>query len=326
MVSRATTVQIVKALVSLGLLVLLAFHIDWRQFLDLLGTARLAWLAAATLLMALERVVAVLKWDVLLVAKGTKVPFWPLMRITLIGNFWGLLLPSSLSIDVVRGYELYRHTSRGALSASSVLVDRILGLFSLLLLCLVGMLFHPSWVGSPALRIFLLGVTCAAVAFVVVLQLETIPRWVERRWPAAAGHSFARKLLAAHRALLEYKRYPRALAGCFLGSILLQIVRVLTVYALALTFAVDVPLLYIFILVPVSMFLVMIPITIFSGLGIREVSFVALFAAAGLSKTDAFAISFTNSVLVNLVSMLGGLAYLFHRSAGLPPAPEATSR
>ena len=322
MISRSTAVQLVKALVSAGLLFFVASHIDWPQLLELLRTARPGWLGAAVLLMGAERVVAVIKWDILLVAKGTKVPFWPLMRITLMGNFAGLFLPSSLSIDVVRGYELYRHTARGALSASSVLVDRILGLFSLLMICLVGMLFHGSWTASPAPRIFLIAATVAAAAPVFVLQLESVPRWVERRWPAASRHPLANKALAAHRAFLDYKRYPRALAACFIGSVLLQIVRVLTVYALALTFSVDAPLLLIFVIVPVSMLLVMIPITI-GGLGVREASFVALFAAAGMSKTDAFAVSFANSVLANLVSMLGGLAYLFHRSAAVPAPPTS---
>ena len=68
------------------------------------------------------------------------------------------------------------------------------------------------------------------------------------------------------------------------------------------------------------MLVIMIPISI-GGLGLREGTFVAFFTLVGMSMNDAVIISFINSFLDTLNTLVfGGGGYLFHKS----PSNEQT--
>ena len=57
----------------------------------------------------------------------------------------------------------------------------------------------------------------------------------------------------------------------------------------------------------------MVPISI-GGLGVREGSFTALFSLVNIPFNEAVAISATNSIMVTIFGLLGGLVYLFYRN------------
>jgi len=62
------------------------------------------------------------------------------------------------------------------------------------------------------------------------------------------------------------------------------------------------------------MLVIMIPISV-GGLGLREGTFVAFFTLVGMSMNDAVIISFINSFLDTLNTLiLGGGGYLFYKA------------
>ena len=66
--------------------------------------------AVTLLLVTIERALFADKWKVLLAAKDIKIPFWNMLRIYYISNFFGIFLPSSVSVDVIRAYYLKKDT------------------------------------------------------------------------------------------------------------------------------------------------------------------------------------------------------------------------
>ena len=69
------------------------------------------------------------------------------------------------------------------------------------------------------------------------------------------------------------------------------------------------PLLPFFLFYPLVIMAIMLPVSL-GGIGMRENAFVALFSAAGLmTVADAFAVSFTMTVLVALTSLPGAAFY-----------------
>ncbi len=314
MISRASVMHMVRLVLSFCLFGLALSQVDWREVESVLQRIDNTWLAVHVSVLLLERVVFTYKWHILLVVKNVVLPLWSLLVITLIGKFWGLFLPSSVGVDIVRGYYLYRKTASGAIAASSVLIDKVLALWALLLMGCFGLLFYGAILEGLKIGVYLAAVLLLTGALLYSLQREDMVMFLEKRLARLLGSSLSRKVLNVYHSFLEYRRFRSTLWLSFALSILLQLVRVLGVYTMALALDIQIPAIYYFVLIPVSMILIMLPISI-GGFGLREGIFVALFALAGMSTTDAFALGFALSITDLFVSLLGGVVYLIERPA-----------
>ncbi len=312
--SRASVMQIVRLGLSLCLFGFVLSQIDWRGVQTLLYGIDYIWLAVHVMVLLLERVVFTYKWHILLVVKNVVLPLWSLLVITLIGKFWGLFLPSSIGVDVVRGYYLYRKIASGAIAASSVLIDKVLALWALLLMGSFGLLFYGAVLEGLKIGVYLAAVLLITGALLYSLQRDELVMFLEKHLPRLLGSILSQKVLNVYHSFLEYKQFRSTVWLSFALSIVLQLVRVLGVYTMALALDIQIPAIYYFVLIPVSMILIMLPISI-GGFGLREGIFVALFALAGMSTTDAFALGFALSITDLFVSLLGGVVYVIERPA-----------
>ncbi len=242
------------------------------------------------------------------------------------GGFWGLILPSSVSADIVRGYYLARTPTGLARTVSSMVVDRIMS--GLALMVLAGL---SAWVAGDRFgwvhhRALLVAAVVVGLLLVGWLGRAATRRWIDQRLVQPLTRwRLNERIQAGVRACLEYRQYPGRLAWSFGLSILMQVIRVLIFYGVAESFQVHIPILYYFMFIPLIMVLVMLPVA-FSGLGVREGSFVAFFVMVGVSAADAFVISFTVSLLTILTTAVGGIIYLCDKApaaAGAGQKPGA---
>lgn len=298
----------IKLAVSCAIIIIILSRIDWQTFGATLQKADILLLGIAFVLLWVERVWAVFKWRFLLLAQDVRISMWALFCIYNIGAFWGLFLPSSLSTDVVRGYYLSKETSNIELSAASVVVDRMMGLFSLLFLCLVSILFYSSTFEVSIISYVVLVSICCVIG-ACCAYWEAVPTFLEQKIGFFRQHAVGKKLISMHRAFLSFRQYPVVMVKSFCYSLVLQFIRVVTIYITALAFQIDADLVKFFIVVPLTVIIIMIPISI-GGLGVREGSFISLFALVGIGVNESFAISGTNSIMVTLIGLIGGLFYL----------------
>ena len=301
---------LLKLLVSITIIFIILSQIDWQTLSKTLQRADYALLCLAFLLLWVERVWAVFKWRFLLVAHDISISLWKLFTIYNIGAFWGMFLPSSLSTDVVRGYYLTKNIDNMDLSAASVVVDRMMGLFSLLFLCLLSILFYSSTFDTSLIH-YVLILTLCGVGFGIAVHLDIVSDFLERRVKFFTHNALGAKLLGMHRVFLSFKKLPSLMVTSFFYSVILQLIRIITMYVTARAFQIDLELIKFFIVVPITVIVIMIPVSI-GGLGVREGSFVSLFGLVGLNINESFAISATNSIMVTVIGLVGGIFYLFH--------------
>ena len=315
--------QALKIGVSLALLIYVIRMVDWKTAGDLIQRAHPGWIALAVGLLTLERVISVYKWHLLLKRQHTSLSFWRLFVIHYIGGFWGLVLPSSVGADIVRGYYLSKSTANLSLTVTSMVVDRLMAGIALVSMGGVGAWMKGASLGWPHIRLCLTGLLGGFVLALALFSYAPFLRWIDRHlFQRGARIRAVSTLRRWTLACLEYRHYPGTLGACFGLSILMQAVRVLVFYVIALTFGITVSVLYYFLFIPLITVLIMLPVS-FSGIGLREGSFVAFFALIGVPASESFIISFTVSVLTILATAVGGLFYMVDRS-GRPPleAPE----
>jgi len=128
---------LLRTLLSAGLIALIFYYlVDSRQFVKLLRSAKLSFLLLCVALIVADRFVMAWKWIILLRTQGSRVSFRAITELTFISTFFGLFLPSILGGDLVRAYSLAKNISNAKLSISSVLIDRTIGVSSMMALAL----------------------------------------------------------------------------------------------------------------------------------------------------------------------------------------------
>ncbi len=314
MIKKKTVIFLLKAGVSISLLLIILLNVDWETTVENLRNADLAILFVALVLNLAERLELTYKWNLLIRVRNIIVSFGRLFLINSIGGFLGLFLPSSLGTDVVRGFYLAKNNSEKSVTVSSIFVDRVMGMFSLLLLCLISVFFTGEILSKFNFEIYIVAISIFTVISFYIFQKKETAIFLEKIIKKVKYQKFLEKGLKLHASILEYKKFPKTLLVTFILTLFVQITRILTYYFVALSFGVSVPFIYFILIIPIIMLVIMIPISI-GGLGVREGAFVAFFTLAGMSVNDAVIISITSSFIdtINTI-LLGGGGYLFYNT------------
>ena len=246
----------------------------------------------AVLLVLADRTLMAYRWLVLLRPfSGPGGPrFGAVMRIFFVSTFVGTFLPASVGGDAVRAYALAKEGVDAPASVASVLMDRMLGVLSLLVMAVVGLLFARQMAHDP-LVLTALAVTalvCAATAAVVFSQradaaVQRIAGWLP--WEKARG--LAARLLSA---VQIYADRHGDLANVLAGSIGVQFLRIVQAYFLGLALGINQPLTTYVAFIPLILLVMLLPVTI-NGLGTSQLAFVWAFAQAGVPGAQAFPLS-----------------------------------
>lgn len=184
-VERAATSWWARLLITAVILIYLASRIDMGAAARAVVTVDPLYLTAVLALVALDRTVMILRWVLLLRASGVRVTAKRAASIFLVSSFVGSFLPAGVGGDAARAWGLSRETSEGSEALASVLVDRVLGILSLVAMAIVGLI---AWTPSSGVD-WRAG---AAIAFLVVACYGVF--WADRlidavRSRAVRGHA-----------------------------------------------------------------------------------------------------------------------------------------
>lgn len=284
--------------------------------------ADLGWLGLAVALVIVDRALMAYRWMMLLcpIAPSGRPAFGPLLRVFFISSFSGIFLPlpGNAGADIVRAYQLSRLNVRPAEATASVLLDRLLGMMSIVLVGIAGFLLTgPGDAASNrAIAISLAAGSAACLAGAAVIfsdRAAGAARRAARLVPSARVQAMAGALADATRA---YARYHRELAWVLAGSIGVQVLRVLQAWCLGRAIAIDASLDVYFGFIPLIMLIMLLPISV-SGIGTTQVAFVWFFARVGTPEPDAVALSVLFQGLGIVGSLPGGLLLAFGGRDGI---------
>ena len=259
------------------------------------------------------------RWRMVLRAHGLELSFGRALEISLVAQFFNAFLLGSTGGDVIKAYYAARETHHKKTEAVvTVLADRLIGLFAMLLFAGVMMLLN--------LRFLLGHGELSAVVVVVVLMLAgcaallALAFWggLSRALPQARAWlqrlPKARQIEGVIEAFRHLGRDRVFLRRAFGVSILLNVACVLQLMSIGAGFGLKVPWLVWCVIVPTIICISALPITP-SGLGVRENLYVLTLAGPGLhvSSTHAFSVSLLAYFGFLAWSLVGGLVYLLLR-------------
>lgn len=184
-----------KTVLKIAVASALIYWLVQSEMLDLRALAGLSSQPESILLVGLSIISLMVihwRWLQLLRAQGLAVTYWSSAPLTFIGLFFNFAIPGGVGGDVVKTYYLVRAqgTGRKLGAAVTVVWDRFIGLFSMLVVAVVALMTHASLVWrEPELRVLALGVGLTLVSFVIALFLMSRPQIYQlaHRWAGSSA-------------------------------------------------------------------------------------------------------------------------------------------
>jgi uncharacterized protein (TIRG00374 family) len=129
--------------VSVGLIIALLWMVDAAAVVSALSTADPWWVILLLCTVYGERVYSAFRWHQILRWSELSVPLPVVVRISFISSFAGLFLPGVVGTEALRVAGL-RHNASLSQALSSVLVDRLIAVVTLVPLVLIGVALVPG--------------------------------------------------------------------------------------------------------------------------------------------------------------------------------------
>ena len=303
--------MIVRLAITAAILAYLATTIDMAAAARATAAISPSHLMLVLLMVAIDRAVMILRWILLLRASGNPISTAGATRLFLVSSFIGSFLPAGIGADAARAYGLTRGNSFQAPSPkpqvpasealASVAVDRLLGIVSLVLMAIIGVIaWTPDDPGDwriPA------AIIAALLACVAVFWANEWLRWLI---PARRHEGFVtRRVLRLTDAVGRYRDRRGVLVHVLAWSIIVQVLRITQAYVLALGLGMTVPFTYFLLFMPLGLLLLLLPISI-SGFGLPQAMIVWLLQPMDVPDIQSLALS-TLIVLTGLAGNLPGL-------------------
>ncbi len=305
----------IKVVISLGLIIYLISEADPHKILEVfqrITTLKgIFLLVFAFLLTFLAIFLMSMRWQVLLKGYGLRISLARLYSFYLIGLFFNNFLPTSIGGDVVRIYKLVNETDDRTVGFASVIIERVMGIAATLFMAIVALFLISQEFKSPRLLYTSISLfVLISLFFLVIIRNRPfllLLRFFDKFTIFKIGEKLNKLLEAIH----YFKDRRRILAYVFIFSLMSQIAIVFMNYMLAWAFEVDVNLSMLFMVIPVSFVLTMLPSI--NGLGVRDLGFVSLLGRVGVSKAAALSLSFMNLLIPMTISIWGAVLFVIQK-------------
>jgi glycosyltransferase 2 family protein len=290
--------------VSLTLLAVLLFGVDWPAVLAHLEQLSAAIAIVVMVAFAVQLGVSAWKWQWALRIHEQKFSLVFLTRIQVIAFFLNNFLPTSIGGDAYRIYRTIPTQPPKSRAVSAVLLERLVGVSVLLLLGLAGALWLYS--SSALARAY---VACAVAGAVIVVAVGALIRarsakwqnsnWLRTRWLAPVTEN-VRTIARARGAWVP-------LIGV---SLLFQATAILILYEMFVAVGAHVGLAQSALIAATAGVAAVIPVSI-NGLGIVEATIAGTAVAVGVSYEAGLLVAVLMRVLLIPLTLLAGLLYAF---------------
>lgn len=284
---------------------------DWRP------------MGVAVMLVLADRTLMAYRWLVLLctVEPEVRPPLAAIMRIFFVSTFVGTFLPASVGADAVRAYSTAKLGVPAEDAVASVLMDRLLGVASVVAMALLGLTLARNLTDSRAVLLALAVAGAVCLATILLIFSSTTAALVSQlanRLPFHQLRQAAGRVLGSVR---KYVAHPVPLFNVLVCSIAVQALRVVQAYYLGRGLGIEAGLESYFAFIPVILLVMLLPVT-FNGIGTSQAAFVWLFVPAGVPAPAAFALS----VLFVALGIVGNLpgAILFATGVRAADKPHVT--
>jgi len=288
-----------------------ARQVDAADFKRLLESLDLGWVAFAALIVMAETPIVGLRWRAILNGLGSggeRMPVGPIVAITAITVFVGQILPN-VAADGLRVWLLARSGRTWRHGLPSVVIDRGLGVFSLVVIGFITLLFPSALTALAGHRIVVLEVFGFVIVAAIagILLVPYISPVFERFSLTRLAGRFAS---ATHNVLIGSRAKWWILAAGFI----IHLLTIVAVWALGRAQGLALPMVDAALLFTLMISIALVPVSI-GGWGLRELAVSSLLGSHGVPMEQALFFSMSFGVVLIVAAMPGVIVWAFYSPA-----------
>lgn len=304
--------KLISLLVSLLILALIYWRIDFYELLEVLGSSNTTWLIIS--LSMVVPITLLIAWKFkMLVPAHVEMSFYHSTRLILLASVLNMVLPSKMG-DVAKAYFIKDMGElSGSMSVSLVVFEKVFDVLALLLWCSLGLFFYAD--ESLLFLIMTLAVFGGFIFGILILSSSRFANLFFKLLSNFTPLKFQDKIENLTFSWHEYRNYiwnrKVLLAKVSVISIFIWFSHLLQIWLFIFALKQWVPLTANFALSSLSIFAGLLPLT-FAGIGTRDAALIFFFQ--GYLTTPAAAALGILCTLRYVLPALGGIPFLWKYS------------
>jgi uncharacterized protein (TIRG00374 family) len=311
MLNKGKISIILRFVVSFGLLVALIWIMrkDAKSIWAILKNSNKIFFIVGLAINIPLAIALAYRLKLLMSGQKIKLPMNDAIYLTFIGYFFNNFLPTAIGGDIAKAYYASKQTNNKAASYAAVLIDRILGFISTLLIAVIGIVFiwkemNNGFIVWLVLMTFILSLIC----MFFLLKKKAGDAQITANNSGLVSN-IKEKISKLYTAINLYRDSSGILIKAIILSLILQSMSILSIYFFALSIGGGIHLLRLFLIIPLVWAVSMLPSL--NGLGVREGAFI-YFLKSHIGTEKAFALSLLWLGMIMLYSAVGGIFHLLY--------------
>jgi len=296
----------------------------WSSLAAIFLGMNLGVFAVTLSIFVISQIMMASRWWLLLRTQSVFIGFGAVVRLLFLGLFYNNFMPSSIGGDLLRAWYVTKHTDKRFEAALSVVVDRVIGLLSTLIIaiffywlflrgqgCMIvfgGQSSSVKFLAEHKWGILWMAVILAAV-FCTLLSYKQGRRLLTKAWSCIRMRSLSifEKL---KNALTIYCRNPLVILGVFGLTFFLQVLAITGFWFLGVNLGITASIKYYYVFFALAWVLGSLPISI-GGVVVVEGSLAYLFIHfAGVEPEAALALALCQRMVWMIASLPGAAIHL----------------
>lgn len=297
---------IIKTAVSAALILILVYMMrgKYGEITQALKSTNIAIFITAFIIFMLASTLASFRMKLIIEAQDITINFREALSLTFIGYFFNNFLPTSIGGDVIKAHYLSKHSRDTTGSYTSVFVDRLVGMVTMIFMAFAALLFVGTNIVDKRIAVAIYAITALSVLGIAFLANKKFAK----RFSLLIRliKPMEDKLRKIYDTTNKYRHRALLMIATLFISVISQLLYFTCFGALALSIGSKIPALDLLLKMPIVSIMSLLPSI--NGLGVREGSIVVLFSPL-IGKENALAISILMVVVLLMTSVIGGIIY-----------------
>ena len=285
----------VKIVITIILAKWIINSVDLKLFTNTINTITWPFIVVIMIVSFIDMSIAALRWKVLMRPFKPSFSYIHLLYLSFVAHYYNMLVPGNIAGDVVRALKT---------SVATVFLDRLIGMLGLVIIVLCGIIFSYPMLSELGLMKYIVLVTL----ILSFISMSILSRRIIRkfRWISNLLGSLYEKIKDVVVSIQLYRNCYREIIEAFAATIGSHLLMITTVYLISRAIGCNAAYFHCLLFVPVIGLISTLPITI-GGLGLREASYILLFAQVGATKEQALGMSLIYFMLLFVWAILGAI-------------------
>src|SRR3989338_8255125 len=283
-------------LIGIALFAFILLNINISKLLGILANANPAFFAAALGIALVTGIMKGFKWKQVIRAHDSDFPMRKCIKVFFIGYFISIFTPARIG-DFARAFYLHKNTKSLGEALSTIFMDRLIDVGILFAFAFTAIIVFAALFDIVVIPLHVLfGIIAVfVIAVMLFLRKNFVGRIVRPFYNMLAPQEHKEKLkLSFHDFYDSFseatKKRKKFIAFAVAIALFDWLISISFAYMLILSLNLQVPVAFVFLLVPIASLLDLLPISI-SGIGTRDAAFIFLFGFYSIAAETAVAYS-----------------------------------